>query len=191
MGLPKMASSLLRSGLGKAKRAKDHVDEGLERVRAKSWAEPLGKALKVSGKIVGAVEGLVPGANIIGGALSFGATLLNPEPTVEDLQKELREIKVAIRESTTAAASRALEREQHDLEFKIAHPVGEIKMEFVEVKAELDRLFKQVGDSGAKISNEVSRMKDVISQTYHLVADNRFKVSLNSNYESVNLMFYF
>ena len=186
-----MASSLLRSGLGKAKRAKDHVDEGLERVRAKSWAEPLGKALKVSGKIVGAVEGLVPGANIIGGALSFGATLLNPEPTVEDLQKELRDIKVAIQESTTVAASKALERAQHDLEFKIAHPVGEIKMEFVEVKAELDRLFKQVGDSGAKISNEMSRMKDIISQTYHLVADNRFKVSFFSNFESVNLMFYF
>ena len=67
-----MASSLLRSGR-----------EGLEKVRAKPWASPLGKALEVSSKVVGAVEGFVPGANIIGGALSFGATLLNPEPTLE------------------------------------------------------------------------------------------------------------
>lgn len=70
---PWMASSILKSGLGKAKKAKEHVDEGLERVRAKPWAEPLGKALRISGKIAGAVEGLVPGASIIGGALSLGA----------------------------------------------------------------------------------------------------------------------
>ena len=84
---------MLRSGMNRAKRAKNHVDEALEKVRAKPWAEPLGKALQASSKIVGAVDGFVPGANVIGGALSFGATLLNPEPSVEDLQKQLREIK--------------------------------------------------------------------------------------------------
>ena len=119
-----MASSMLRSGLGKAKKAREHVDEGLEKVRAKPWAEPLGKALRISGKIAGAVEGLVPGANIIGGALSFGATLLNPEATLEDLQRELKEARI----------------------------------------------------SSAKSSNDISKMKDMMSQTFHLVADNRFKV---------------
>ena len=88
-----MATSFLRSGLGKAKAAKSHVDESLEKVRAKPWASPLGKALQASSKVVGAVEGFVPGASIIGGALAFGATLLNPEPSVDDLQKQLREIK--------------------------------------------------------------------------------------------------
>ena len=78
---------MLRSGLNKAKKAKNHVDEALKKVRAKPWAEPLGKALVVSSKVIGAVEGFVPGANVIGGALSFGATLLNPSPSVEDLQK--------------------------------------------------------------------------------------------------------
>ena len=116
--------AMLRSGLGKAKRAKEHVEEGIEKVRAKPWAEPLGKALRVSGKIAGAVEGLVPGANIIGGALSFGATLLKPEPSLEDLQHELREVR----------------------------------------------------NSSAQSSNDISKMKDIISQTFHLVADNRFKV---------------
>ena len=115
---------MLRSGLGKAKKAKEHAEEGLEKVRAKPWAEPLGKALRISGKIAGAVEGLVPGANIIGGALSFGATLLNPEATLEDLQRELKEARI----------------------------------------------------SSTKSSNEISKMKDMMSQTFHLVADNRFKV---------------
>ena len=43
----KMASSMLKSGVAKAKKAKDHVEEGLEKVRAKPWATPLGKALQV------------------------------------------------------------------------------------------------------------------------------------------------
>ena len=55
-----------------------------EKVRGKTWATSLGKALDVSGKVVCAVEGFLPGANIIGGALSYGATLLNPELSVED-----------------------------------------------------------------------------------------------------------
>ena len=124
-----MALSILKSGLGKAKKAKEHVEEGLEKVRAKPWAEPLGKALRISGKIAGAVEGLVPGANIIGGALSFGATLLKPEPSLEDLQDELREVR----------------------------------------------------NSSAQSSSEISKLKDIISQTFHLVADNRFKVRKTSS----------
>ena len=172
---------MLRSGLNKAKRAKNHVEEGLEKVRAKPWAEPLGKALEVTGKIVGAVDGFVPGANIIGGALSFGATLLNPEPSVDDLQKQLREIKDTIEGSSNTAMILALEKAKEELEDKIAHPVGEIKVEFEEVRANMERVFKEVGALDKKMAGEMSQMRDLISQTFHIVVDTRFKVSqLNS-----------
>ena len=170
---------MLRSGLNKAKRAKNHVEEGLEKVRAKPWAEPLGKALEVTGKIVGAVDGFVPGANIIGGALSFGATLLNPEPSVEDLQKQLREIKDTIEGSSNTAMIVALERAKEELEDKIAHPVGEIKVEFEEVRTNLKRVFKEVGALDKKMTREMSQMRDLISQTFHIVLDHRFKVSFD------------
>ena len=42
---------MLKSGVKKAQKAKDHVEEALEKVRAKPWATPLGKALKVRGGI--------------------------------------------------------------------------------------------------------------------------------------------
>ena len=174
-----MASSLLRSGVAKAKKAKDHVEEGLEKVRAKPWAEPLGKALEVSGKIVGAVDGFVPGAKYVGGALSFGATLLNPQPTPQELQKELKEIKASIEGMTNQRAVRALEKELLELEEKIANPVGEIKVEFEEVRADLKRIFNEVGDSSRNMTEEMSKMRDLISQTFNVVVDNRFKVSSN------------
>ena len=174
-----MGTLLLRSGLSKAKRAKNHVEEGLEKVRAKPWAEPLGKALEASGKIVGAVDGFVPGANIIGGALSFGATLLNPEPSPKDLLKELREIREAIEGSKNATMTLALERAKQELEDKIAHPVGEIKVEFKEVRVDVKRILKEVGNSDKKMTAEVSKIRDMVSQTFHVVVDSRFKVSLN------------
>ena len=105
-------------------------------MRAKPWATPLGKALQVSGKIVGAVDGFVPGAKYLGGALSFGATLLYPEPTV-----------------------------------------GEIKVEFAEVRADMKRIFSEVGESSRKMTEEMSKMRDLINQTFQIVVDCRFKVS--------------
>ena len=170
---------MLRSGLNKAKSAKNHVEEGLEKVRAKPWAEPLGKALEVTGKIVGAVDGFVPGANIIGGALSFGATLLNPEPSVEDLQKQLKEIKDTIEGSSNTAMIDALEKAKEELEDKIAHPVGEIKVEFEDVRANMEKVFKEVGALDKKMTREMSQMRDLISQTFHIVLDHRFKVSFD------------
>ena len=88
-----MASSLLQSGLGRAaKAAKDHVNDSLDKVRERPWAIQLGKALETSSKVVGAVEDFVPGAKLIGGALSLGATLFHPENSMEDLQKEFIQI---------------------------------------------------------------------------------------------------
>ena len=89
MPIIQMASFLMESSVGRAaKAAKDHVNDSLEKVRERPWAIQLGKALETSSKVVGAVEDFVPGAKLIGGALSFGATLLNPENSMEDLQKE-------------------------------------------------------------------------------------------------------
>ena len=164
----------------KAKEAKNFVEEGLEKVRSKPWAEPLGKALEASGKIVGAVEGFVPGANIIGGALSFGATLLNPEPSLEDLRKELREIKEDIRRTASQAAVRALEKEMHDLEIKISQPPEEIKKDFDEVKVHMKRILKEIELSNDKMSEQMLRMKDLISRTFQIVLDIRYKVCIVS-----------
>ena len=171
-----MATSLLKSGISKAEKAKNHVEVGLEKVRAKPWATPLGKALQVSGKIVGAVGGFVPGAKYLGGALSFGATLLHPEPTPQELQEQLRDIKATIEGTSNKSAVQALEKVQLELEDRIANPVGEIKVEFAEVRADMKRIFNQVGKSSREMTEEMANMRDLINQTFQIVVDSRFKV---------------
>ena len=49
----------------KLKTAKKHVDDGLEKIRKKSWAEPLGVALEVSAGIAEGLGSFVPGARLM------------------------------------------------------------------------------------------------------------------------------
>ena len=146
------------------RKAKNHVDEGLEKVRAQRWAQPLGRALEVSGKIVELVGDFVPGGNIIGGALSFGATLLNPPPDEFDLQSGLAEVKAAIEGARNQEAVRALEAAQKSMEERLARPVEEMRVEFKEIHLDMKKVFKEVGDSHRKISEEMIKMKDMISK---------------------------
>ena len=119
------------------------VDEGLKKVRSKPWAEPLGKALETNGKIFKVFGGFVPGAYLIGAALSIGATLLNPEPSMRDLQTE-------------------------------------IKKESGEVKVNVERILKEVVHSNNTMTEQMTKLKDLISRTFQIVADIRYKVCMVS-----------
>ena len=46
----------------------------------------------VTAKICDGLGNFVPGMGFVGRALNIGSCLLNPAPTLEDLQKDLREI---------------------------------------------------------------------------------------------------
>ena len=85
-------AAVIKGGIKAYNKVNESVDKSLEKVRQKPWAEPLGKVLGVTGKIVEGVGDFIPGGHLIGGALSFGASLLNPEPTLEDLQNKLEEM---------------------------------------------------------------------------------------------------
>ena len=50
--------------------------------------------MAVGAQIVSGMENFVPGIVILGGAMAFGASLLNPESSIEDLQKELQETRL-------------------------------------------------------------------------------------------------
>lgn len=163
-----MAGALIKAG--------KHVQEGLDKIRDKTWAEPLGKGLAIGGQIVTGMGNLVPGIGILGGAMAFGASLLNPEPTIADLQLELKEIKLEISDpSQSKTVLRALQRQQKDLEEKIENPLGEIKSNFEEIKTDMKKIFKSIEEESLGFSDDVSKLKDVISQTFLLVADVKYR----------------
>ena len=163
---------------GALRKAGTHIQDGLARIQEKSWAEPLGKGFGVGAKIVDCMGSFVPGAGILGGAMALGASLLNPEPSIEDLQKDLQDIKEQLSDdSLSRALVRALQKEKSELEERIENPVGELKTSFDEVKTEMRKIFKSIEEENLALSEDISRMKDVISQTFLLVADVKYRVS--------------
>ena len=58
----------------------------LERLKNVEWKEPLGKGLRVTSKIVGAVSDFVPFAGIVKGATSMVADMLDPPVTLEQIR---------------------------------------------------------------------------------------------------------
>ena len=81
----------------KLKAAKDQVLETgkkgkakLEEIQEKEWAEPTGKALKAAASVVSLIP--PPVGNVLKGALSLGATVLNPDPSLADLRRAKEEI---------------------------------------------------------------------------------------------------
>ena len=77
---------------GALRQAGPHIQDSLARIQEKSWAEPLGNVLGVGAMIVESMGSFVPGSGILGGAMVFGASLLNAEHSIEDLQRDLQEV---------------------------------------------------------------------------------------------------
>ena len=99
---------------------KKSVSEALENIQQRPWAEPLGKTLQFSGKIVKELRDFVPGAMIVGGALCFGAALLHPSPSMGDLQKQLGETQEKLdAKGNSEAIMRKLIQEKKDIRHKM------------------------------------------------------------------------
>jgi hypothetical protein len=103
------------------------MDNSVERLRSKSWAEPLGKSMAETAKVVGIFAWFLPGGSLIAGALTIGATLLTTGPgkreTKESFEGVDEEMKVIIIETrkTQEFNNNLLTKIQHQIEltFKI------------------------------------------------------------------------
>ena len=162
------------------KKVKNTVDKSLEKVRKKPWAEPLGMTMNVTGKIVNACSNFIPGAGIIAGALSCGASLLNPEPSLQELQKQLNEVTNVLKsvsmENTTTRS--VMEDHIKKIEDKMANPPSEIRTDFDKIQSEMLNMMENIQENNDYIAAEIAQIKDVTNRTFNLVTDIRYKVSI-------------
>ena len=178
------------------KSIKGSVDDSLTKLRSKKWSKPLGKTLNITGQICDQIGKVVPGVGIIGGALSLGSTLLNPEPSLGDLQKSLNEIKNELKSiSEPDAELRAILEEGvleeiRELERKIALPMSEIRSDLTLIHGEMSEVKKVLQEASNMIAEELSEIKDLIKQTFAIVTDVKYKVCLCYNILKSNFIIY-
>ena len=119
----------------KVKEVKDQVLETgkkgkakLEEIQKKEWAEPTGTALKAAASAVSLIP--PPVGNVLKGALSLGATVLNPDPSLADLRRAKEEIKD---EMKTAV---------HEVAKDMANIVGELSA----LRTDMEDVLKLISD---------------------------------------------
>ena len=73
------------------------------------------------------------------------------------------------KDTTTKSINQVLDKHLQELEEKLANPVGEIKVEFKEVQADIRKVYFEVGELNKKMTEEKAKMGDQISQILHIV----------------------
>ena len=66
-----------------------------------------------------------------------------------------------------------------ELEERIAHPIGEVKIQFQDLRGDMKGILVEIRESNKKNSDLISGIRDVINKTFLVVVDTRFKVSLS------------
>ena len=154
-----------------------HVSETLEGIKRRTWATPLGKTLETSGKIVKELGVFIPGLNLIGMALRFGGNLLVLPPSIVELHAHLKATQAKLdAKGNSEEVMRNLMQEKRDIQHKIDNPPDEIRTDIESVRKDMKEMFKTVVDSSGKLEGDISVMKGRIEQTFHLVADTRYRV---------------
>ena len=133
---------------------KQHVEAALAKVRGQTWSEPLGRACTVTAGIASGLGTFVPGFGIVGGALSLGASLLNPSATMNDVKRGKGE-----NEANNSGTGSS-----------------EVKKDMEEVHAEVNELIKDIQRFSQSVDEEIKDIKDVVNRTFDIVVDTRYKV---------------
>ena len=172
--MPKAKKPNFKKACSKVARKIDYVKEGISTVRSKEWAEPVGVALGATASICNGMGNFVPGAGIVGGGLKMGASLLNPNASLADVNRVEKGIKASLEENYENL------KDEIDTNFR---KLSEEKESFQpEIRQDLDEIKKEVQESALRIAvemdiikKELSDIKSIVNHTYRLVRDVRYR----------------
>ena len=164
------------------------VDSYMERLSASKWKTSLGKALVEGLKIANDYEEFAPAAHVLKGAVTFGSLLLNPDSSLENLQKECDALYSKLEKLTSSVTSsdqnpklkervgNKLKSKIEKIEEKMADPPNEIYSDFEKANAELEKIRSELIEANETFEKDITPIKDLINKTYSSVSDQGYKV---------------
>ena len=163
------------------------VHRSLEKISACQWKTSLGKALVDGEKIANGYEKFEPGASILRGAIAYGALLLNPESSLENLQKERDNLKYKLEKITLSdqkpklkeMLGNKLKTKIDKLDEKIADPPNEISSDYEKINSQLEEIISGFVDDYKQFDKQISPLNDVVIKTFKFVSDQGYKVTYN------------
>ena len=160
--------------LDKASDGMSFVKDGIDKVRQKQWAEPLGVAMGVTASICNGLGSFVPGLGMVGGAIQMGGKILNPAPSLADIKRSEKEILESL-EGQTGIIKETLEKRLETIREEMKRPQSENVEDFQIVKKEVQSCVSAMTSDMRRLENELVDIKDIINHTFQLVRDMRYR----------------
>ena len=148
--------------LDKASDGMSFVKDGIDKVRQKQWAEPLGVAMGVTASICNGLGSFVPGLGMVGGAIQMGGKILNPAPSLADIKRSEKEILESL-EGQTGIIKETLEKRLETIREEMKRPQSEIVEDFQIVKKEVQSCVSAMTSDMRRLENELVDIKDIIN----------------------------
>ena len=150
------------------------IEDNLERLRDKPWASKLGTVLSETGKLVAAAGNFIPGLGLVGGALSLGATLLDPPPSRQDIDELKKSLETLAEDNSVVRAT--ITRTIEEMEERINSQQSEVRTDLGKVQSDIMKVLENVKTLNAEMSSEMEEIKSITVQTFHLVVNLKYKV---------------
>ena len=148
----------------------------MEKLRGKPWASRLGLVLSETGKLVSAAGNFVPGLGLVGGALSLGATLIDPPPSLQDIQTLKKSLEtIAVDNSVVRAA---ITKSIEDMEERMNSQESEVRKDLGKVQSDMMKMLENVKTLNSEMSSEMEEIKGIAVQTFQLVVNLKYKVAI-------------
>ena len=126
-----------------------------------------------------------PGASVLKGAIALGSLLLNPDSSLENLQRNRDQLNYNLEKinlsnqnpKLKAILEKSLRVKIDILDEKIANPPEEIFTDFEKINEELEKIRSELIVANANIDEDIS----TIAKTFSSVSDQGYKVLIIIN----------
>ena len=153
------------------------IEDNLEKLRDKPWASKLGMVLSETGKLVSAAGNFVPGLGLVGGALSLGATLIDPPPSIQDIQQLKKSLETIGEDNSVVRA--AITKSIEDMEERMNSQECEVRKDLGKVQSDMMKMLENVKTLNSEMSSEMEEIKGIAVQTFQLVVNLKYKVAFS------------
>ena len=146
--------------------------KAINKIRSKSWIEPTGVALCITASILEGFNNWAPGRCLLGGALTIGSSLLNPESSFSDLTKQSKAIEANLDKNSTLTKN-ILKQKLEEIRTQMKQS-REILQNWDGIIKEVSKSIKRIARSVRKLEDELVYFKNVAEFCIILTFDSTF-----------------
>ena len=109
-------------------------------------------------------------------SLSLGATLIDPPPSIQDIQQLKTSLQTIAEDNSVVRA--AITKSIEDMEERMNSQESEVRKDLGKVQSDMMKMLENVKTLNSEMSSEMEEIKGIAVQTFQLVVNLKYKVAI-------------